>query len=197
MKIEQKCFKLLVTVLVLFLSVLSSSSEEYKDTTVYKVGNRNLIEIHYVDSVSSKSFEFWRYYVKEQADSVARLQKIIPRLPVMMLPYNDDKRLVLSAKRFSKMLIDYLIERNVFEKMVGKYSYANFSVLIFNNGSVIPRWFDSYTCIARVYSPGVVIDILEKVMQCKFLSPVISVIHDEGYIIRTIPLLCERERNIE
>lgn len=193
MKIERTYLKLLVTVLVLFLSVLSSFSEEYKDTTVYKVGNRNLIEIQYGDSIGSKSLEFWRYYVKEQADSVAKLQKIMPQLPVMMLPYNDDKRLMLSAKRFSKMLIEYLTERNVLEKMVTKYSYGHFSVLIFNNGSIIPRWFDSYTSIARVYSPDIVIDILERVMQCKFLAPVVSVLHEDGYIIRSVPLGCETE----
>ena len=55
MKIERTYLKLFVTVFVLFLSELSSFSEEYKDTTVYKVGNRNLIEIHYVESIGSKS----------------------------------------------------------------------------------------------------------------------------------------------
>lgn len=189
--------KVIMLMIMLPLNILNGYGVVPTDTTTYCVNGKTLFEIHSVVEYDTIRVESWRYYVEEYRDSIKKLQKHISRLPIDMLPYNDDKRFQLSCKRFGKYMVDYLRQLGLSKEMQidseKKYSCCSFWLLICNNGDVIPWSFSPHIPLARLYGAQKVIDILDNVMQQKFLAPLISVIDGDGYTIRPVVVMSENK----
>lgn len=194
--------KITITILLFVFVSLTCYGEEptdtiIVDTIVYNVGNRSLIERHYKEYFESQNrsnvIEYWTYNVVDIADSILEIQRKLKMLRVIYLPNVDNMRLTESMSDFRKKIKEYLLEKDISKCMDVNYSYGHISLLICQNGSIIPRRITMYTSLVRFCTPAEIIELFDKIIQYRFTAPVISKIQEDGYIIRTCKLYCNGE----